>query len=108
LSKLVRSDDFLCRYGGDEFVAVIRVSPGEVGSLVERVQASVDEHDFGLADPDLSVGVSVGWSVFGVDGEERDDLFHVADCAMYADKTRRKAMPLLSGNQPDSGPHRIM
>lgn len=107
LLKQVRSDDFLCRHGGDEFAATIRVSPGEVASVAGRIQAAIDEHHFNLVDPDLSIGVSIGWAMFGVNGQEKDELLHVADCAMYADKMRRKAMPFIP-ERLDGGPLRVV
>jgi diguanylate cyclase (GGDEF)-like protein/putative nucleotidyltransferase with HDIG domain len=108
LMKQVRSDDFLCRYAGDEFVATLRVNRDQVARAAKRIQTAVDEHNFNLADPDLSIGVSIGWSLFGVDSEDKDELLHAADCAMYADKATRKAMLPFTEKQLETGPPRII
>jgi GGDEF domain-containing protein len=39
----------------------------------------------------MSVGISIGWASFGVDGDTLDELLLAADRAMYNDKLRRKA-----------------
>ena len=87
----VRSSDFLSRYAGDEFVAILPVSRDEVEELSHRLQRTIDRHNFGGAAANLFVGMSVGWASFGADGETLDELLLAADRAMYADKKRRKA-----------------
>ncbi|HMG33926.1 MAG TPA: diguanylate cyclase [Blastocatellia bacterium] len=87
----VRSNDFVSRYAGDEFVAVLQVGTDEVEELARRIQTAVDRHQFGFAGSKVSVGVSVGWACFGHDGDTIDTLLLAADRAMYADKAKRKA-----------------
>jgi diguanylate cyclase (GGDEF)-like protein len=105
ISLQVRSSDFVGRYAGDEFVAILQVGPDEAGDLVKRIQGAIDRHDFVFAGLHVSVGVSVGWSCFGLDGHTFDELLIGADRSMYADKARRKAVlasPAQSGRlQPD-------
>jgi diguanylate cyclase (GGDEF)-like protein/putative nucleotidyltransferase with HDIG domain len=91
ISLQVRSSDFVGRYAGDEFVAILQVGPDEAGDLVKRIQAAVDKHDFGIAGSTVAVGISVGWACFGVDGHTFDELLIGADRSMYADKARRKS-----------------
>ncbi len=106
----IRSSDFVGRYAGDEFVAILQVGREEVTELSRRIQLTIDRHEFGFAGSKLFMGVSVGSSSFGVDGETLDELLLAADRAMYADKAKRKALfsesRSLSTN--DSGQYRIM
>jgi len=88
----VRSSDFVGRYAGDEFVAILQVSQDEAQELSQRLQRVVDRHDFGFSGSKLFIGVSVGWASFGVDGETLDELLLAADRAMYSNKARRKAL----------------
>jgi len=88
----VRSSDFVGRYAGDEFVAILQVSQDEAQELAQRLQRVVDQHDFGFSGSKLFIGVSVGWASFGVDGETLDELLLAADRAMYSNKARRKAL----------------
>jgi diguanylate cyclase (GGDEF)-like protein/putative nucleotidyltransferase with HDIG domain len=93
MSKQIRASDFLSRYAGDEFVAILHTSGSEVRDLVSRLQYAIDNHDFSFNGPGLQVGISVGWANFGADGDTLDALLLAADRSMYADKFRRKTMP---------------
>jgi diguanylate cyclase (GGDEF)-like protein/putative nucleotidyltransferase with HDIG domain len=88
----IRSSDFVGRYAGDEFVAILQVGQEEVQELSQRIQRAIDRHDFGFEGSKLFIGMSVGGASFGADGETLDELLLAADRAMYADKTRRKAL----------------
>jgi diguanylate cyclase (GGDEF)-like protein/putative nucleotidyltransferase with HDIG domain len=92
LLSLVRSSDFVSRYAGDEFVAILPVGSDEIEELSHRMQGMIDCHNFGGAGSNLFVGMSVGWASFGTDGETLDELLLAADRAMYADKKRRKGL----------------
>src|SRR5262249_2787806 len=83
--------DFISRYAGDEFVAVIQVGPEEIREVAVRIQKAVDQRGFGFGNVKIDVGVSLGWACFGIDGLTLDELLLAADRAMYADKGRRKA-----------------
>jgi diguanylate cyclase (GGDEF)-like protein/putative nucleotidyltransferase with HDIG domain len=92
LSGQIRSSDFLSRYAGDEFVALLQITQVEVRELVLRLQRAIDKHDFGFGGPGAVLGISVGWASFGADGDTLDELLLAADRAMYGDKFRRKAL----------------
>ncbi|HKS39587.1 MAG TPA: diguanylate cyclase, partial [Blastocatellia bacterium] len=92
LLSQIRSSDFISRYAGDEFVAVLQAGEEEVQEAALRIQRALDRHDFILANSKLFVGLSVGWACFGTDGNTLDELLLAADRAMYADKTKRKAI----------------
>jgi diguanylate cyclase (GGDEF)-like protein len=96
LSNQLRSEDFLSRYAGDEFVALVKIGAVEVRELIHRLQQAVDNHKFGNDELGAVIGISVGWACFGADGESIDELLLSADRAMYADKLRRKAVVSLS------------
>jgi diguanylate cyclase (GGDEF)-like protein/putative nucleotidyltransferase with HDIG domain len=96
LSNQLRSEDFLSRYAGDEFVALVRIGTVEVRELIHRLQQAVDNYKFGTDGSSAVIGISVGWACFGADGESIDELLLAADRAMYADKLRRKAVVTIS------------
>lgn len=49
LEKNLRDSDYVVRWGGEEFLIVLRLcSRSEVGDMVERIRKSVDEHQFDL------------------------------------------------------------
>jgi diguanylate cyclase (GGDEF)-like protein/putative nucleotidyltransferase with HDIG domain len=88
----LREYDFLARYAGDEFVAIVNdATVQQVEELRERIEKivsgfSIDVRGQGRA----RVGISVGSSVFGVDGETLDQLLVAADQAMYRAKSTHK------------------
>jgi diguanylate cyclase (GGDEF)-like protein/putative nucleotidyltransferase with HDIG domain len=110
LLSYVRSSDFVGRYAGDEFVAILQVGREEVSEMARRIQLAIDRHEFGFAGSKLFIGISVGCSNFGVDGETLDELLLAADRAMYTDKAKRKELfaesRSLSTN--DLGQYRVM
>jgi diguanylate cyclase (GGDEF)-like protein len=104
LSRQIRSTDFLSRYAGDEFVALLQVHPDEVRELVHRLQMGIDKHDFGIREAGMVLGMSIGWACYGTDGDTLDELLIAADRAMYSDKFKRKSSPPESRYTDDSEP----
>jgi diguanylate cyclase (GGDEF)-like protein/putative nucleotidyltransferase with HDIG domain len=98
LLNQLRAEDFLSRYAGDEFVALVHIEAVETRELIQRLQRAVDTYRFGSNGSSSSIGVSIGWASFGADGESFDELLLAADRAMYTDKLRRKAALALSGD----------
>lgn len=92
IEKQLREYDFLARYAGDEFVAVVQEL---VGSQVEELQSRIENTvaQFSLhvrGDKRARVGISIGTATYGVDGETLDQLLVAADQAMYRVKSSRK------------------
>ena len=110
LSSHIRSSDFVSRYAGDEFVAIMQVGAEEVQELAQRIQREIDRHDFGFQGTKLFIGLSVGCASFGMDGETLDELLLAADRAMYVDKAKRKAQFAQSNSLTtnDLGQYRLM
>ncbi|MGB3771119.1 MAG: diguanylate cyclase [Rhodococcus sp. (in: high G+C Gram-positive bacteria)] len=82
LCENVRAVDLACRYGGDEFVVVVRQvnTPEDVRHLAERVAASV-QGDYCVGDVTVMVTASVGWS-FDPDSSV-EYMLKSADARMY-------------------------
>jgi diguanylate cyclase (GGDEF)-like protein len=92
IRKELRDYDFLARYAGDEFVALIPDTDRDaVKELCRRIQAAVDEFGIEIAQGEVAkVGVSIGAAEFPSHGESFDQLIISADKAMYTEKARRK------------------
>lgn len=82
----LRGPDILCRWGGEEFVALLPETSTE-GALevAERVRAAVAGHAFTSAGR-VHTTCSCGVSVFPIDATDRDGMIAMADRAMYASK----------------------
>ncbi|HET9902646.1 MAG TPA: EAL domain-containing protein [Xanthobacteraceae bacterium] len=92
LQALIRSSDFVGRFGGDEFV-VLQVPitrPEEAASLARRIVNSLSE-PFDIEGHHIVVGASVGIAVAPDDGADADLLFRNADMALYRAKSEGRS-----------------
>lgn len=101
----LREYDFLARYGGDEFVALISdASPEVVIDLCNRIEAAVADFELPVDfDNVAKVGVSLGAADFHTDGTTFDQMIVAADHAMYERKMSRKNMNV-SRSIPSTAP----
>ncbi len=114
-----REYDFLARYAGDEFVAIVPdVAADQVEDLRERIERTVSDFSIEIRSQGRArVGISVGSAVFGTDGETLDQLVIAADLAMYQAKSNHKASgarparsqkePVKPTPEPPAGDHLI-
>jgi diguanylate cyclase (GGDEF)-like protein len=100
----LREYDFLARYAGDEFVAIVQELVGtQVEDLTERIETAVSEFSLHVRGGHKArVGISVGTSTYGADGETLDQLLVAADQAMYRAKSGHKLDKLSMKKPADS------
>ena len=87
LSTIVRELDTVGRWGGDEFVLVLKDidSRSIVEDMVRRVIARLSE-DVIVLEFRVTIGASVGIALYPDHGEEVETLMLAADLAMYESK----------------------
>lgn len=96
LSKVMRAQlreyDFLARYAGDEFVAIIPDTTSQaVFELCERMEKAVLDFKLPVGEGEFaSVGVSIGSACYPDDGETLDQVIISADQKMYSVKAQHK------------------
>lgn len=119
LSKVMRAQlrdyDFLSRYAGDEFVAIIpETEEISVEELAGRLEKAVTDFVLPIGDGRFArVGISIGAASYPHGGDTIDQIIISADKAMYNVKSLRKKLraqetekleeqkrQLLSKNQP--------
>ncbi|HEX5836072.1 MAG TPA: diguanylate cyclase [Pyrinomonadaceae bacterium] len=88
----LREYDFLARYGGDEFVALVQEMAGsQVDDLCRRIETAVSKFLLMVGRNRYArVGISVGTATFGIDGNTLDQLVIAADEKMYRMKSSHK------------------
>jgi diguanylate cyclase (GGDEF)-like protein/putative nucleotidyltransferase with HDIG domain len=88
----LREYDFLARYAGDEFVAILQDLGGpQVVELSERIEAAVSKFSLHVrGERRAQVGISLGAATYGQDGETLDQLLIAADQAMYSAKSAHR------------------
>jgi diguanylate cyclase (GGDEF)-like protein len=87
LRTRVRQADTLARLGGDEFTVILTsIHAKEEALLVARSLLDGLASPFSLENHQLTVGASIGISIFPENAQQAADLMQQADSAMYAAK----------------------
>ncbi|GAB2521743.1 diguanylate cyclase domain-containing protein [Simplicispira piscis] len=90
IANSVRDIDFVCRYGGDEFVVLVTdLAQACDANLVSQKIASTVATPITMGSRTLSISLSIGVSSYPDDGVEADTLMRRADLAMYEAKRRK-------------------
>ena len=92
IRRVVRTSDCVARFGGDEFVMILKDADRAGAQIVANRLRSVLGEERLAGVPDARVTVSIGISLFGEDGTTSEELLAKADDAMYADKRSRKEL----------------
>jgi diguanylate cyclase (GGDEF)-like protein len=88
LLSLVRRDDIVARFGGDEFVILqTDLSRADMAEgLAQRLIAHLSEATM-IGGQQVRIGASVGLAVYPLDGRDSETLLKHADIALYRAKT---------------------
>jgi diguanylate cyclase (GGDEF)-like protein len=88
LEASIRNSDYISRYGGEEFVAVLPETPTtEAKELAERIRREVSEHPFPIENKlNISLTISIGISTLSDHCRTKTELITAADFALYASK----------------------
>jgi two-component system cell cycle response regulator len=89
LSAVVRNSDLICRYGGEEFVVLMRNTDMKLALMIaERIRALLEATPIPIsrAPGALPITVSVGVAVASGNADSAEALFHRADKALYRAK----------------------
>lgn len=90
----LRKSDVVARLGGDEFAAVLPrpASDATVAQLMGELSRAVEAEPYRIESHTIHIGLSCGSALFPKDGRSVEDLLHLADSRMYADKAARRAL----------------
>jgi diguanylate cyclase (GGDEF)-like protein len=92
LLKKLRTVDIVARYGGDEFVVVLPQTNSKTGfHVAERLRRAMDQHTFLKQEGySLRITASFGVATYPVNARSKEELFRIADEAMYKGKFSTK------------------
>lgn len=94
LQGATRADDFLARFGGDEFVLLLTgwQRPEDLQPVVDRLHDAL-KAPLQLGDHCVGVSASIGLAFSTDDHASPEALLHAADRAMYASKQTESMNP---------------
>jgi diguanylate cyclase (GGDEF)-like protein len=87
IGDCIRTTDKAARFGGEEFVVLLReVDQATAQSLAERIRSTLESSTIGYGSLDISVKVSIGIAI--IDPADRDvqDMIERADQGLYLAK----------------------
>lgn len=92
LQQCLREEDTAARLGGDEFVVMVPEISSQIDTAQQQTQLLINRIQDRFSQPisvngmDLFLSLSIGVSLFPVDGDEGTSLLQQADTAMYRAK----------------------
>jgi len=91
LNTAVRKTDTVCRWGGDEYTMILSdiKTKNDVEMIAENIRSLLSA-EFNLGDKKTFITVSIGISLFPVDGDNSETMVKHADSAMYSVKATGK------------------
>lgn len=91
LNKILGEQNFLARFGGDEFAVILPniVNTNQSIEYAERIMESLEE-PFHIGEYELFITASIGISIYPNDGEDAGTLIKYADSALYKAKDKGK------------------
>lgn len=97
IGSQLREYDFLARYAGDEFVAIIpETDELNISDLCRRIEEAINNFKLSVGYGQFAqVGISIGSSSYTQNGKSLDQIIIAADKSMYAVKDQHKRKRLL-------------
>jgi len=108
IKECVRSNDLVCRLGGDEFGIVLLHCPLEVAQrIAESIRTSISELRFSWGNENYRIGVSVGIVAIDPSLGDVSEIQQLADSACYAAKEAgRNNVQVVAEGRSDARYHR--
>jgi diguanylate cyclase (GGDEF)-like protein/PAS domain S-box-containing protein len=109
MTSCTRSSDTVARMGGDEFIGICAriAAPGDAAVVANKIITAL-ARPFRIKGLELTIGVSIGISIYPLDGDDAEMLVNKADAAMYKIKESGKGgfrfFSELTGASPVSAP----
>ncbi len=91
LKQILRRSDYAFRYGGDEFVAILPMTPSEGAKMTaERIRSCIEATDFAIDGQHLKLTISLGIATYPDHAKTHKEIIKMADEAMYCGKNKSR------------------
>lgn len=95
VSSAIRPIDICCRYGGEEFVVLLHhATEDEAYAAAEEIRRTLEQTPSPIGKP---VTISLGIAQFPAHADSPDELFHLADQALYQAKESGRNRTVVAG-----------
>ena len=87
IKDCLRTSDIICRYGGDEFVALLPQLPSERAiETAERLRSAIENTSFDVDGQRITTTVSIGIATYPDEVPIAEELLEKADETLYESK----------------------
>jgi diguanylate cyclase (GGDEF)-like protein len=87
LKAMSRTEDLVCRHGGDEFLIALHNTPAQVAyERAEQWRKSLTKLKIGNDGTEFNISFSAGIAAFPVNGKNIEEVMQAADKALYQAK----------------------
>lgn len=88
MSRVVRRNDVIVRYGGDEYIVLLPNTDKKTAAIIaERIRKEISREPFyAFGNKKFNIAVTLGVATYPDDAKTRDELIGKADRAMYEGK----------------------
>ena len=99
MKSILRKNDTICRYGGDEFVILIEELKDfeSLEAILDKIRTLINQ-SFTINGLELNVGISIGAAIYPNDAQTPGEILTAADQAMYESKKEGKNSISFSGS----------
>lgn len=89
MKENIRDNDYVCRWGGEEFLLMIHGTTSDYAVVAERIRKSIEDQTFQVGELTISVTATLGISQYQT-GLKLRTLIDMADQKMYYGKNHGK------------------
>ncbi|MDT8449570.1 MAG: GGDEF domain-containing protein [Wenzhouxiangellaceae bacterium] len=88
LRRRLRGGDFICRHGGEEFLALLpETDAGQAAMLAEALRTATEATLIEFGDASIALSISIGVAELAPDAADLDAMLRVADRRLYRAKS---------------------